>query len=43
MAKEQPYHHGDLRQGLLSAALKILETKDAKSISLREVARQAWQ
>ncbi|MEM9944940.1 MAG: TetR/AcrR family transcriptional regulator [Cyanobacteria bacterium P01_D01_bin.36] len=41
MAKEQPYHHGDLRQGLLSAALKILETKDAKSISLREVARQA--
>jgi len=41
MAKKQTYHHGDLRQALLNAALEILKTKDAKSISLREVARQA--
>ncbi|MEO1620337.1 MAG: TetR/AcrR family transcriptional regulator, partial [Cyanobacteria bacterium J06632_3] len=34
-------HHGDLRQALLSAALVILETKDIKSLSLRQVARQA--
>ncbi|MEL6606228.1 MAG: TetR/AcrR family transcriptional regulator [Cyanobacteria bacterium J06614_10] len=41
MAKKQPYHHGDLRQALLNAALIALETKDANSLSLREVARQA--
>ena len=41
MAKKQTYHHGDLRQALVNAALEVLETKDAKSISLREVARQA--
>lgn len=41
MAKKKTYHHGDLRQALLAAALVILETKDAKSLSLREVARQA--
>lgn len=35
------YHHGDLRQALLAAALVILKTKDVKSLSLREVARQA--
>jgi AcrR family transcriptional regulator len=35
------YHHGDLRQALLEAALVILKTKDVKSLSLREVARQA--
>lgn len=41
MTKKQTYHHGDLRRALLDAALEILKTKDAKSISLREVARQA--
>lgn len=41
MTKKQSYHHGDLRQALISAALAILKTKDAKSLSLREVARQA--
>ena len=41
MTKKQTYHHGDLRQALLTAALKILEKKDARSLSLREVARQA--
>lgn len=41
MAKKQTYHHGDLRQALLKAALELLEVKDAKSLSLREVARSA--
>lgn len=40
MAKKT-YHHGDLRQALLTAALELLKVKDAKSISLREVARAA--
>ncbi|MEL6554721.1 MAG: TetR/AcrR family transcriptional regulator [Cyanobacteria bacterium J06621_11] len=41
MAKKATYHHGDLRQALLKAALELLKIKDAKSISLREVARTA--
>ncbi|MEL6350897.1 MAG: TetR/AcrR family transcriptional regulator [Cyanobacteria bacterium J06627_28] len=41
MAKKQPYHHGDLRRALLDAALELLQTKDASSLSLRQVARQA--
>ncbi|MGC1309556.1 MAG: TetR/AcrR family transcriptional regulator [Phormidesmis sp.] len=41
MAAEKTYHHGDLRQALLEAALVILQTKDVKSLSLRGVARQA--
>ncbi|MGD1853606.1 MAG: TetR/AcrR family transcriptional regulator [Leptolyngbyaceae cyanobacterium] len=41
MASEKPYHHGDLRQALLDAALVILQTKDVKALSLRGVARQA--
>lgn len=41
MAKKQTYHHGNLRQALLEAALVLLQTKDADSLSLREVARQA--
>jgi AcrR family transcriptional regulator len=35
------YHHGDLRQSLIEATLVLLQTKDVKSLSLREVARQA--
>lgn len=41
MIKKTNYHHGDLRQALLKAALVLLKTKDVKSLSLREVARQA--
>lgn len=41
MAKKDTYHHGDLRRALLDAALKLLSTKDAGSLSLRQVARQA--
>ena len=39
--KKQTYHHGDLRQALLKAALDLLKVKDAKTLSLREVARSA--
>lgn len=35
------YHHGDLRQALLDASLRILASRDAGDLSLREVARQA--
>lgn len=41
MAKKQTYHHGDLRQALITAALTLLQNKDARSLSLREVAREA--
>ncbi|MEM8501641.1 MAG: TetR/AcrR family transcriptional regulator [Cyanobacteria bacterium P01_D01_bin.1] len=41
MAKKQPYHHGDLRQALLSAAITLLQKKDVQSLSLRGVAREA--
>ncbi|WP_038015953.1 TetR-like C-terminal domain-containing protein [Synechococcus sp. PCC 7335] len=41
MAKKQSYHHGDLRQALVSAALALLQKKDVQSLSLREVAREA--
>ncbi|MFK8181898.1 MAG: TetR/AcrR family transcriptional regulator [Phormidesmis sp.] len=40
-AVEKTYHHGDLRRALLDAALVILQTNDAKSLSLRGVAREA--
>jgi AcrR family transcriptional regulator len=41
MPSKKNYHHGDLRSALLKAALTLLETKGAKSLSLREVAREA--
>lgn len=41
MAKKQTYHHGDLRRALITAALALLQNKDARSLSLREVAREA--
>lgn len=40
-AKERPYHHGNLRQSLIDAALELIaEKQDAKTLSLREVARR---
>jgi len=36
---EKPYHHGDLRAALVAEGLRILTTRDAESLSLREVAR----
>ncbi|HJU91281.1 MAG TPA: helix-turn-helix domain-containing protein, partial [Gemmatimonadaceae bacterium] len=35
------YHHGDLRQALLDAALEILRTKGVEALTLRAVARAA--
>ncbi|MEM7062587.1 MAG: TetR family transcriptional regulator [Cyanobacteria bacterium P01_B01_bin.77] len=35
------YHHGDLRQALIDAALAIIvEDRDAANVSLREAARR---
>lgn len=38
---DRPYHHGNLRQALLDAALELLATRPAAQLSLREVARAA--
>ena len=34
------YHHGDLRNALLQAGLKLIETRAADDLGLREVARE---
>jgi AcrR family transcriptional regulator len=39
-ASPRPYHHGYLREALLRAAEKALETGGAQSISLRELSRE---
>jgi AcrR family transcriptional regulator len=39
--KRKTYHHGNLRQALLDAALQILETEDVAALTLREAARRA--
>jgi AcrR family transcriptional regulator len=39
-APPRPYHHGHLREALLRAAEKALETGGVQSISLRELSRQ---
>jgi AcrR family transcriptional regulator len=36
---KKAYHHGDLRAALVEAGLKLLETRTADDLSLREVAR----
>lgn len=41
MASRRPYHHGDLKQALVTAAIDLLETTSASELSLREVARKA--
>lgn len=38
---EQPYHHGDLRQAIVKAALEILHETQSLEFSLRELARRA--
>src|ERR1700678_3368833 len=38
---ERPYHHGDLRNGLLEAARAILEEESLAALTLRAVARKA--
>lgn len=37
----KPYHHGDLRRGLVEAAEAILEREGPTALSLRAVAREA--
>jgi AcrR family transcriptional regulator len=37
---ERPYHHGDLRRALLSAAERVLRERGAQELSLRELARE---
>ena len=39
-ASPRPYHHGNLRESLLKAAEKALETGGVQSISLRELSRE---
>jgi len=41
MAKRTSYHHGDLRQALIQAAVELMATTDMQHFSLRQVARQA--
>ena len=38
---ERPYHHGDLRQAIVKAALEILHETQSLEFSLRELARRA--
>lgn len=40
-AKTKPYHHGDLRNALLQAALELLAESGQENLSLREVALRA--
>ncbi|MBM3546315.1 MAG: TetR/AcrR family transcriptional regulator [Alphaproteobacteria bacterium] len=35
------YHHGDLRQALVTAGLALIEAEGAEALSVREVARRA--
>lgn len=41
MPPKRPYHHGNLRQSLLDAAVPLLAQKGVAGLSLREVAKQA--
>ena len=38
---KRAYHHGDLREALVAAASRLLETEGAAALSLRRVAREA--
>jgi AcrR family transcriptional regulator len=40
-ARRKTYHHGDLRQALVGAALALLESGGATALSLRAAARRA--
>lgn len=41
MATAKAYHHGDLREALVSAALEILQDGEATEVSVRAAARRA--
>jgi AcrR family transcriptional regulator len=38
---ERPYHHGDLRRAIVTAAVEILQETQSLEFSLRELARRA--
>lgn len=38
-ASARPYHHGNLRQAVVSAALEVLAREEPSSLSLRDLAR----
>lgn len=40
MGQKKSYHHGDLLQALIDAALDLVAEKDASDVSLREIARR---
>ena len=40
-AQPKPYHHGDLRRGLIDAALALVEEAGPEGVSVREAARRA--
>src|SRR5438309_5059384 len=40
MGKKRPYHHGNLRQALIDAALELIEERGVAALTLREVARR---
>lgn len=41
MAKSGSYHHGELRQALMSAALEVIARNGLTGLSLRQLAREA--
>ncbi|MFB7371354.1 TetR/AcrR family transcriptional regulator [Streptomyces sp. NPDC056222] len=41
MSSRSTYHHGDLRQAVLSAALDVIATEGPSALSLRDLARRA--
>jgi len=41
ISKSSPYHHGNLKQALINAAVEILSTEGSINFTLREIARTA--
>ena len=39
---QTPYHHGNLRQELLAAGERLLETDGIEGLSLRSLARERF-
>lgn len=39
--KKKPYHHGDLRNAVIDAALRLIQTQGAGSWTMREIAKEA--
>jgi AcrR family transcriptional regulator len=41
VTERRPYHHGDLRRAILSAAVDVIGTQGPTAVSLRDLARRA--